>query len=118
MTAAASTLTYEDMIKAESQGMTFLSWKLMKPTAFSALECLASMGLVCTDDQLSDGRKIDNAKLSKTTRDAFELCEFAIVEYDIANNLKPSEIATACMIAARKANNFTLPTPSTFDQLI
>lgn len=109
--AAASTLNYDDLLKAERDGVQMLGWSLMRVTSHSVLECLIQMGLISSEDQCTDCKAMDQPRVKRVIRDALELSEYATLDYELSNTMKPSEIALASVIAARSVNGVTTSYP-------
>ncbi|TNV85907.1 hypothetical protein FGO68_gene7491 [Halteria grandinella] len=109
--AAASTLTYDDMINAERQGVQLLGWNLMKVTSHQIIECLIQIGLISSEDQCTDSKPVDQVRLKKVIRDALELNEHGTLDYELSCSAKPSEIAIAAVISARTVNHLQSPLP-------
>jgi len=54
-----------------------MDWQLLKPTPYQMLQILIGFGVVRSEERTNQGLKIDQTRLQKVTRDAYELCHLA-----------------------------------------
>ena len=103
-----TSISYDEVVKCEVQTLNKLNWDLFKLTPLHFVQNLVGQGIVFTTDRVLANRnqlaEIDEKTLRSVKKHSEFFSDLSMQEYDFSLQYKPSVVAIASLICARRVS--------------